>query len=445
MTAMGQGWTGTGGSTALLTDQYELTMLDAALRSGVAAHRAVFECFTRRLPTGRRYGVVAGTGRLLEALTEFRFGAAELQWLRAQAFLHADTLDWLAGYRFGGTISGYREGELYGPGSPVLTVEAAFGEAVVLETLVLSILNHDSAVAAAGSRMVLAAAGRPLIEAGTRRTAEYAGPAAARAAHLVGFAATSNLEAGRRWGGPTGGTAAHALILAHPDERHAFAAQVAMTGPDTTLLIDTYDVAEGVRNAVAVAGPGLGAVRIDSGDLAEGARTARRVLDGLGAHGTRIVLSGDLDEHQIARFVSDGVPVDRMLIGTELVTGSGAPTAGFVYKLVAIASAPGPDAPLQPVAKRSAGKATVGGRKVAARRLDGTGHACGELVVTDEHRARLEREDLRLLQHTFVVDGLTVDVPSLAAGRDHHARVLAELPPAQRALAPGEAFLVAAV
>ncbi|MGD9751544.1 MAG: nicotinate phosphoribosyltransferase [Acidimicrobiia bacterium] len=425
-------------STALLTDHYELTMVDAALRSGVAGHRAVFECFCRRLPPGRRFGVVAGTERLLDAIEAFRFDDATLRWLREQGFLHPDTLDWLAGYRFSGDIAGYREGELCFPGSPVLTVEGTFAEAVVLETVVLSVLNHDSAVAAAGARMVHAAAGRPLLEAGGRRTSEWAAPAAARAAYLVGFAATSNLEAGRRWGVPTGGTTAHAFVLAHDHERAAFDAQLAVTGPATTLLVDTYDLEAGIRNAVAAAGPALGAVRIDSGDPLSQATLARKLLDDLGATGTAIVLSGDLDEWSIEAVLGAGAPVDRMLVGTQLVTGSGAPTAGFVYKLVAIAE-PAAGAGMRPVAKTSLGKATNGGRKWAARRFDTEGYATEEIVTPGP--APIPEGTVRALQVELVRSGERCDHSTVHDARDHHRGAVAALRPEHRDLAPGDPAL----
>ncbi len=435
-------------STGLLTDHYELTMLDAALRSGVAHHQATFECFARRLPPGRRYGVMAGVDRLIEGLQDFRFDDSALAWLSEQAFLSAQALEWLADYRFGGTIRGYREGELFFPGSPILTVEAPFGQAVVLETLVLSILNHDCAVAAAGARMVHAAAGRPLIEAGSRRTAEYAAPAAARAGYLVGFAGTSNLEAGRRWGVPTGGTVAHAFVLAHRNERAAFEAQLALTGPGTTLLVDTFHIETGIRNAVDVAGPSLGAIRIDSGDPLVEAVRARALLDELGATTTAIVLSGDLDEWAIDALARADAPVDRMLIGTQLVTGSGAPAAGLVYKLVAVAHRPGPDAPQHPVAKTSPGKVSIGGAKLAARRIGPDGLALAELVtvgsgtvgtgaVTSRATPRGQDGSLRPLQRTFVHRGETVADLSLEAARAHHRSAMGELSAEQRSLKPG--------
>jgi nicotinate phosphoribosyltransferase len=363
-------------SSALLTDRYELTMLQAALADGTAHRRCVFEVFTRRLPPGRRYGVVAGTGRVLEALADFRFGAAELDWLSDERVVDDRTLAFLADYRFTGSMVGYAEGEVFFPSSPVLVVEGSFAEAVLLETLVLSILNYDSAVASAASRMTSAAVDRPCLEMGSRRAHEEAAVAAARAAVVGGFAGTSNLEAGRRYGLTTIGTAAHAFTLLHDDEESAFAAQVASLGPGTTLLVDTYDVHRGVERALAAAGPGLGAVRLDSGDLGGLAAEVRRQLDAAGAHGTKIVVTSDLDEYAIAALAV--APVDVYGVGTSVVTGSGAPTCGMVYKLVA---REGADGVMTPVAKASTAKTSVGGRKAAARRLDGGGRAEAEVLV----------------------------------------------------------------
>ncbi len=418
-------------STALLTDHYELTMLEAALRSGAARRRCVFEVFARRLPDGRRYGVVAGTGRFLDALERFRFGEAEVAELRRRKVVDDATCDWLAGYRFSGDVSGYAEGEVYFPGSPVLVVESSFAEGVLLETLALSILNHDTAIASAASRMTTAAGDRPCIEMGSRRTHEEAAVAAARAAYIAGFGTTSNLEAGRRYGVPTAGTAAHAFTLVHDDERWAFEAQVAALGVGTTLLVDTYDVTQGVATAVAVAGPALGAVRLDSGDLLAQARQVRAQLDGLGATSTRIVVTSDLDEHAIASLAA--APVDGYGVGTQLVTGSGAPTASLVYKLV---SRSDDDGVMRPVEKRSVSKASVGGRKWALRRLDPLGVAEAE-VVGIEDRPTDDGDD-RPLMVDLVRDGQVVTAPDLEAARERHAASRAELPAAARRLQRGD-------
>ena len=410
-------------STALLTDHYEITMLRAALRSGAAQRRSVFEVFARHLPHGRRYGVVAGTGRLIEALQRFRFGRADLEFLGQAGVADEATLSFLESYTFSGDVWGYAEGDCYFPGSPILVVEGTFAEAVVLETLVLSILNHDCAIASAASRMVSSAGDRPLIEMGSRRTHELAAVASARAAYISGFATTSNLRAGQQYGVPTVGTSAHAFTLVHGSEREAFAAQLDTLGADTTLLVDTYDVATAVRTAVELAGPGLGAVRIDSGDLPVVARQVRALLDSLGATKTRIVLTGDLDEYSIAALAA--TPVDGYGVGTSLVTGSGAPTAALVYKLVARADEGGESGPLRPVAKRSVGKPGRGGRKWAVRTHDAQGTAVAEMVTTEPPDPSSEG---RILLRRLVHGGKIVDAETLTAARARHRETLAELP-----------------
>ena len=404
-------------STALLTDHYELTMLSAALRDGTAGRHCVFEVFARRLPSGRRYGVVAGTARLLDALPDFRFGDAEIAFLRDAQVVDSETTAWLADYRFAGDVEGYAEGELFFPGSPILTISGTFAECVVLETLVLSILNHDCAVAAAAARMVTAARGRPVIEMGSRRTHEEAAVAAARAAYLAGFAFTSNLAAGQRYGIPTAGTAAHAFTLLHDDESAAFGSQVATLGKNTTLLVDTYDITEGIRHAIAVAGPDLRAIRIDSGDLSVLAQQSRELLDSLGAIDTKIIVSGDLDEYAIAALAAE--PVDVYGAGTAVVVGSGAPTAGLVYKLVEVDG--------RAVVKRSEHKATRGGRKTAVRRHKPTGTATEEIVVAQAEPERVPND--RLLQRDFVRGGVPVPgLPSLVDSREHLRHNLISIP-----------------
>lgn len=426
-----------GPSTALLTDHYELTMVRAALTAGTAARRSVFELFARRLPTGRRYGVVAGVGRALDAIEQFRFDPAEVDFLLATGVVDDATAEWLAGYRFSGDIWGYPEGEVYFPGSPLLTVEGTFAEAVVLETLLLSIYNYDCAVASAASRMIQMAGDRPCIEMGSRRANESAAVAAARAAYVAGFAATSNLEAGRRYGVPTTGTAAHSFTLLHDSEEQAFAAQLAALGEDTTLLVDTYDVEEAIRTGVRLTEGRLGAIRLDSGDLAEQASDARALLDSLGATRTRIIVTSDLDEFQIAALRS--APVDGYGVGTSLVTGSGAPTCSFVYKLVARATDEGPDAPVFPVAKLSLNKGSVGGRKFALRRLDAQGKAEAE-VVGIQADPDGDRNDRPLLVQ-LVDKGRIVGREPLEAARERHRRALAELPSSARKMSRGEPVL----
>ena len=370
---------------ALQTDHYEITMVASALQSGIAERRAVFEAFARRLPPGRAYGVVAGIDRILEAIESFRFDAAAVaHLLDAGAISDPAVADWLRSYCFCGDVTGYLDGELFFPYSPLLTVEGGFAECVVIETMVLSILNHDCAVASAASRVRDVADGRLLIEGGSRRTDPDAAVAAARAAHIGGFDTTSNLEAGRRYGIPTGGTTAHAFVLAHADEQAAFAAQRDTLGTDSTYLVDTFDVLGGIRRAVEVVGTGIGAVRIDSGNLLAASIRARALLDSLGATGCRIVASGDLDEFRVAELEEASAPIDAYLVGTSLVTGSGHPTASVVYKLVAVADTDGTDAPLRAVGKLSPGKTTIGGRKQVHRLVDTDGFWAAEVLSSSD-------------------------------------------------------------
>lgn len=428
--------TETAGSTALLTDKYELTMLAAALQGGTADRRSTFELFARKLPNGRRYGVVAGTGRLLDSLARFTFDDAALA--AVEDFLDPRTMDYLASYRFSGDIDGYPEGELYFPGSPVLSVRGTFAECVILETLALSIFNHDTAIATAAARMVSAAEDRPLIEMGSRRTHERAAVACSRAAYLAGFAGTSNLAAEQEYGIPALGTSAHAFVLLYAGvtaegtqaaERAAFQAQVDALGVGTTLLVDTFDITTGVANAVAVAGTELGAVRIDSGELGVLLRQVRDQLDGLGATGTQIVVSGDLDEFAIAGL--RGEPVDSYGVGTSLVTGSGAPTAHMVYKLVEVDGVP--------VAKRSANKASQGGRKSALRLARPTGTAVEEVVFhAGEEPESGDDVESRVLPVPLVRAGERVSTDGLAQARERVAAGLRSLPWEGLKLSAGE-------
>jgi nicotinate phosphoribosyltransferase len=411
-------------TTALLTDHYELTMVRAAFRAGTAHRRSVFELFARRLPEGRRYGVVAGVGRFLRALRQFRFDDESLRFLRDRKIVDHVMADWLANYQFSGDIWGYPEGEIYFPGSPIVMVESTFGEAVVLETLLLSIYNHDSAIASAASRMTAMAGDRPCIEMGSRRTHELAAVAAARAAYIAGFDSTSNLEAGRRYGVPTRGTAAHSFTLLHTTEREAFAAQIAELGTETTLLVDTYDVFEAIKTGVELTNGQLGAVRLDSGDLGLLAAQVRELLDSLGASRTKIIVTSDLDEFTLAAL--DAAPVDGYGVGTALVTGSGHPTSEFVYKLVARSESDELAAPMVAVAKKSINKVSVGGRKYALRRLSEQGTAEAEIIGIGAPPSGDSNDRPLLVQ--LVEGGKIIGEESLNTSRERHRSARAELP-----------------
>ena len=414
-------------ATALMTDKYELTMVQAALLSGKAATGCVFEAFARQLPAGRRFGVVAGTGRLLRALENLRFESADLEFLKANNVVDENTLNFLADFRFRGDVFGYAEGELYFGQSPILRVECSFAEGVLIETLLLSIMNYDSAIASAAARMRIAAQGRYLAEMGARRANESAAVAAARAAYIAGFDATSNLEAHRSYGVPSMGTSAHAFTLLYETEQAAFEAQLASMGVGTTLLVDTYDIEAAVKSAVKLTDGKIAAVRLDSGDLASTAIRVRNLLDELGAHQTKIVVTNDLDEYTIAAL--QAAPVDRYGVGTALVTGSGEPTAGFVYKLVSHESS----GDWVDVEKKSVGKASRGGKKHASRLLT-AGVAQAEQVG--------EKQPGRELQVKLMAEGQILepgtDQELTERARAQHSRSIAELSGSGLRLSKGE-------
>jgi nicotinate phosphoribosyltransferase len=410
-------------------------MLQAALRSGKANRRGIFEVFARSLAGGRRFGVFAGSGRLLDLIQDFRFGSSEIEWLLANKVIDDATATWLGNYKFSGNIWGYAEGEIYFPYSPVLAVEGTFAEAVVLETLILSVLNYDSAVASAASRMVTAAQSRPVSEMGSRRTGESSAVAAARAAYIAGFSATSNLEAGRSFGIPTMGTASHAFTLLHDSERQAFEAQLEAFGTDTTFLVDTYNIESGIKNAISVAGPTLGGVRIDSGDLPIEVAKARVLLDELGATATKITVTNDLNEFAIASLAS--APVDSYGVGTSVVTGSGVAAAGFVYKMVAYQNESGD---WHTVSKQSAKKSNIGGKKFAFRRHSEDGLAVTEVIGSGSvpKPQQGDRDLLVQLVSNGVANSAFQGSAGVELARKHHAKSKADLPLSALRLTKGE-------
>ena len=428
-------------TTAFLTDKYEVTMLQAMLRAGRADHRAVFDLFARRLPKGRRYGVVGGVGRVVEAVKNFRFTDEQIAYLEADPIIDEATVRYLRDYKFRGIIVGQPEGSLYFPNTPILTVIGTFADCVLLETLLLSIMNHDSAVMSAASRMVTAAEGMPMIEMGSRRTSETSAIAAARAAYIAGFNATSNLQAGHLYQIPTTGTSAHAYTLAYgPDgEEQSFYDQMVALGTDTTILVDTYNIPEGIRRAVHAANTlgvsGPGGIRIDSGDLHEETVNARELLDSLGAIDTKIVLSSDIDEYTISEMNERGTPVDAVGAGTRVVTGSGAPTAEMVYKLVQIND--------MPVSKRAEGKISTGGIKVTYREFHEDGTMAGEFFKVGTTSAPFTSS-----QHPtqiLLVDGQGdyFHQEDIEVSRARHREQVAYLPESARLILAGDAAFTA--
>ena len=426
-------------SPAMMTDMYEYTMLDAALKDGTANRKCVFEIFTRHLPEVRRYGVVAGTGRILDALERFHLDDDDLRFLSDRKIVSAETIAWLERFHFSGSIKGYREGEMFFPNSPVLQVEGTFGECTLLETLLLSILNYDCAVASAASRMVTAAKDRPCMDMGGRRTNEWSAVAGSPAAVGGGFPGTPHPLAAQLYGLKAIGTAAHCFTLVHDSERDAFISQIDALGKNTTLLVDTYNIEEAVKTAVEVAGPELGGVRIDSGDLAALAQRVRNQLDALGATNTKITVTNDLDEYALAALQT--APVDSYGVGTRLVTGSGAPTCAMVYKLTERENA---DGVMQPVAKKSKDKATVPGRKLAFRSYEYNLADCEHVIsgAKDQLAAFRPEEGWKDLLVDFVdhgqIDATWQGHDAIMAAHDYRAQALAELPITAQSLMRGE-------
>lgn len=397
-------------SNALKTDKYELTMLEAYLQNGMENKKAVFELFGRKLPPNRKFGIVGGTARALEAIKNFKFDDEDLEYLAHT--LNPRTIEYLENYRFSGNVYGYAEGDYWFPYAPLLTVEAPLGEAVILETLLLSIFNYDSAVASSAAHMRHVAPKALLMEFGARRVNEDAAVAASRAAYMGGFNMTSNLEAGRKYGVPVSGTAAHAFTLSFPTEKEAFEAQIKTFGTNTTLLVDTYDILRGVQNAIEVAGPNLGGVRIDSGDPYMVIPQVRELLNKLGARDTKIVLSGDVTLENLEDLVNAELPIDSFGIGTDVVTGSGAVASGFVYKLVEVEQ----NGTMVPVAKKSAGgKNSKGGRKYSIRMFN-------DNSVTAEHHylgapVNMKNDNVPL-QHVMMEAGEITHTENVTTARE---------------------------
>jgi nicotinate phosphoribosyltransferase len=408
-------------ASPLLTDLYELTMLQAYYERGMT-DSAVFELFVRKLPPGRDFLVAAGLEQALDFVEGLRFGEQELDWIRSCGHFKPEFADRLSGFRFTGDIHAMPEGTVFFPNEPVLRVTAPMPEAQLLETRVLNLIHFETVIASKAARCRLAAPGKGLIDFGLRRAhGAEAGLLAARASYLAGFDGTSTALAGPRFGIPVFGTMAHSFVQAHDSEAEAFAHFAAAFPDKAVMLIDTYDTLEGARIAVQVA-PKLKGVRLDSGDLDDLSRKVRAVLDPQAI----IFASGNLDEERVARLVSAGAPIDSFGVGTALTTSADHPYLDAVYKLQEYAG--------RPRRKRSTGKATWPGRKQVYRRpgldvvtLEGDAQAGEPLVVPVMKRGR------RLPQ------------PTLNEARAHCLAQLARLPktfpypveisPALRALA----------
>lgn len=362
-------------TNSMFTDHYALTMLEIALKNKTAYRKSIFEVFSRELPTGNQYGVIAGTGRMLEGLKNFIFSKSDLDFLANKKIVNDQTLKWLEKFKFSGDIYGYPEGEIYFKYSPLLTIESTFAEACLMETYVLSILNHDTAIASTASKMIRAAKGRPCFELGSRRTHEEAAVAAARSAIIAGFQGSSNLKACMRYNIKTFGTVSHSFILLYDKEEDAFKAQLKSNKKNMTLLVDTYDIKKAIEKGVKIGGSKLKYIRLDSGNLIHSVRKIRKQLDSLGNVHTKIIVTSDLNEEVIESLAPE--PVNAYGIGTALVTGSGYPTANLVYKLVSRKNKFGK---FINVSKNSKNKHSYGGRKIATRFYNNKGFVSKDII-----------------------------------------------------------------
>ncbi|EYF07850.1 nicotinate phosphoribosyltransferase [Chondromyces apiculatus] len=414
------------GVDALKTDLYQLTMAAGYFHRGLGSRTATCEMFVRRLPEERRYLLCMGIERVLQYLEELRFTEEQIAYLKTVPSL-ADAMtppfaDYLRAFRFRGDMWAMPEGTVFFAQEPVLRISAPLIEAQLVETFVLSAVNHASMVASKAARVVLSAGTAQVVEFGSRRTHFDAAVDAARAAYAAGFAATSNVEAGMRYGIPVTGTAAHMWTMAHPSEEAAFEAYVAVFPNASILLIDTYDTLEGARRAAAIARDKLKGVRIDSGDLAALSKGVRAVLDEAGCQHAKIVASGDVNEHKIAALRRAGAPIDIYGVGTDLVVSRDAPALGGVYKLVEV----GEGEARSPIAKFSEGKATLPGAHQVFRWRGPAGETVRDVIALAGEDAPAGAEPLL----TAVMRGgkRLASPETLSAVRARAKRELAALP-----------------
>lgn len=414
--------------SALLTDLYQLTMLQAYRDAGME-DTAVFEFFVRDLPEQRNFLLAAGLEHVLDYLEGLHFSQEELDWLTTCGRFRPDFVAWLADLRFTGAVDAMPEGTVFFANEPILRVVAPLPQAQLVETRIINLLQFQTLVASKAARCVIAAEGRLLVDFGLRRAhGAEAGLLSARASYLAGFGGTATVLAGMRWDIPLFGTMAHSYIQAHDDESAAFA-RFARTHPATnTMLIDTYDTEAAAHKVAALAhrlqgeGITIQAVRIDSGDLAAHARRVRRILDDAALPALRIFASGNLDEYALQKLIDAGAPIDGFGVGTRMNTSADRPYLDCAYKLQEYAG--------KPRRKRSEGKATWPGRKQVFRRSDPDSRMQGDLLTTADDSAA----GAPLLQPVMHDGRRLAPSPALAAVRQHAADELAALPPTLRQL-----------
>ena len=408
--------------SALLTDLYQLTMLDAYLEQGMC-DQAIFEFFVRRLPENRSFLMAAGLEQLLECLENLSFSPAEIEWLESTGRFSPRLLEYLSEFRFRGDVCAMPEGTIFFADEPIIQVIASLPEAQLVETRLINLIHYQTLIASKAIRCVMAAPGKLLVDFGLRRAhGAEAGLLAARAAYIAGFSGTSNVLASERFGIPMYGTMAHSFVQAHASEIEAFE-HFARTYPDNAvLLIDTYDTLAGARRVTELAqklrpdGINIRAVRLDSGDLAALALRVREILDSNGCKDVGIFCSGSLDEYILTKQFGAGVPADGFGIGTHLDVSADAPYLDCAYKIEEYAGIPR--------RKRSTGKSTWPGRKQVFRVNDSDGRMRGDLVVLADEQA----QGRGLLELVMRGGERIASPPALSELRGYAAAQLAALP-----------------
>jgi nicotinate phosphoribosyltransferase len=415
-------------NSALLTDLYQLTMVQAYLQQRME-EEAVFEFFVRKLPPHRNFLVAAGLEQVVEFLSHLHVSADELAWLESTGRFKPVLLQYLERLRFTGDVDAMPEGTIFFPNEPILRIIAPLPLAQLVETRVMNLLNFQTMIASKAARSVLVSGGKPIIDFGLRRAhGAEAGLLAARASYLAGFAGSATVLAGMQYDVPTYGTMAHSFVQAHKDEAAAFE-HFAQSQPDNVvLLIDTYDTEAGARHVVTLAprlktkGIPVKGVRLDSGDLAEHARNVRRILDEGGLQDAQILASGNLDEYRLQSLVAGGAPIDSFAVGTAMTTSADAPSLDSAYKLQEYAK--------RPRRKRSEGKATWPGRKQVYRQYASDGTLVHDIVTTLDDQQAGEP----LLQPVMKEGRNLADQPKLTELRQRAAAQLSRLPDAMRTL-----------
>ncbi len=425
-----------GASTFLLTDLYQLAMMQAYLEAGETG-TAVFEFFARKLPERRGFLMAAGLEQALDFLEELHVPEDELEWLRQSGRFSDQMIEYLAGFRFTGDVHAMPEGTIFFADEPILRVTAPLAEAQYVETRLINILHFQSLIAAKAARMALAAPGKLLVDFGLRRAhGAEAGLMAARASYVGGFSGTATVLAGREYGVPIYGTMAHSFVQAFDDEVSAFESFARARPEGLVLLIDTYDTEAAARKVVALAprlaetGVKLQGVRLDSGDLGALAVSVRRILDEGGLADVSIFASGGLDEDRMLALLRAGAPIDGFGVGTSLTTSSDLPALDCAYKLQEYKGVPR--------RKRSEGKATWPGRKQVWRSYDAGGSMAGDVISTED-----DSQEGEPLIRPVMRDGRRLGPrPALAGIRDHAAHQIGRLPEALQRLEPGAAYPV---